>query len=377
MAPQTILDSHIHLWPHSAANSNSHGWMKPGEHLTRQYSIEDYLIATSTAISEHSTSTESNEYDLKGFIYVETDRMVQKTTSDDVHIWAAEPLREIAFLRRMVEGTPEDGESGFDSSQANLLKGIVAWAPLDRGIAGFQQYLAAAKEVAGAKAWRKIRGCRFLLQGIRDKVQFEQLAQGQEFVDLLKLLGEEGWSFDVGIDQRSGGIWQLFSFAEVIEKVHDGVGDRDQTVFILNHLCKPDMKQIPGTEEYTDIFWHWKTAMSSFAACDNVYIKLSGAFSEMVNQNPDTGGEPLPVSKIVEITRPWIKHIVFDCFGPKRIMFGSDWPVCNVQGPSDQLTWARWKEVVAILLEDFGLSSEDKDRIWYGTAVEAYRLEGL
>jgi L-rhamnono-1,4-lactonase len=231
MTPQKILDSHIHLWPKSAANTKSHGWMQPGEHLTEQYSIQDYLSATSS-----KTSTSAGKFDLQGFVYVETDRAIKPGgESEDVRIWAEQPLREIAFLRRIVEGTPEEGE-GFDATDSKLLKGIVAWAPLDRGITGFQQYLSAARETAGEETWKRIRGCRYLVQGIRDRMMFDKLVKGSEFIDLLRLLGEEGWSFDVGVDQHSGGIWQLFSFGDTILRVHEGVETKDKTVFILGGL---------------------------------------------------------------------------------------------------------------------------------------------
>ena len=57
-------------------------------------------------------------------------------------------------------------------------------------------------------------------------------------------------------------------------------------------------------------------------------------------------------------------------------MFGSDWPVCNVKGPVSDDSWVAWEDVVKTLLEDqaYVLSGEDKDRIWQGTAREAYRL---
>lgn len=226
MPSQRVVDSHIHLWPRSAAKPASHAWMKEVDYLAKQYSVNDYKAA--------ATSTSgSDEFDLQGFVYVETDRVVQKVYGDDVQTWAAESLREIAFLRRIVEGTPEENE-GFDATPSRLLKGIVAWAPLDRGVAGFQQYLSAAREVAGEETWKKIRGCRYLLQGVRDMGDFENLVNGKEFLDLLKLLGEEGWSFDVGIDQHSGGVWQLYEFADTIGRVHDEIESKDKTIFILS-----------------------------------------------------------------------------------------------------------------------------------------------
>lgn len=56
-------------------------------------------------------------------------------------------------------------------------------------------------------------------------------------------------------------------------------------------------------------------------------------------------------------------------------MFGSDWPVCNVRGPGDQKSWNLWRAVVELALDRYKLSDEARDRIWYGTAVEAYHLD--
>jgi L-rhamnono-1,4-lactonase len=134
------------------------------------------------------------------------------------------------------------------------------------------------------------------------------------------------------------------------------------------------MQQAP-TDEQAEMFWHWKTAMSRFAVYDNVYMKLSGSFSEMQSQNSKDGAKPRTVAELVEFLRPWVKH-VFECFGPKRVMFGSDWPVCTVGGPGDD-SWRHWRAVVEALLEDLNLTSEEQDRVWFGTAVEAYRLKDI
>jgi L-rhamnono-1,4-lactonase len=62
-------------------------------------------------------------------------------------------------------------------------------------------------------------------------------------------------------------------------------------------------------------------------------------------------------------------------FTPQRIMFGSDWPVCNVRGPGDEKSWHHWRNVVGEVLRRANLSDSEKDRIWFGTAMEAYRIK--
>lgn len=134
------------------------------------------------------------------------------------------------------------------------------------------------------------------------------------------------------------------------------------------------MEQSPTTNESkADNFERWKVAISRFAKQEKVYMKLSGAFSEIADQDPET---PLTVLFIVERMKPWLDH-VFSEFGPARIMFGSDWPVCNVRGPGDAKSWGHWVEVVEEYLQTRGLLKDEMDRVWYGTAVEAYKLSPL
>lgn len=98
-------------------------------------------------------------------------------------------------------------------------------------------------------------------------------------------------------------------------------------------------------------------------------MKLSGAFSELSSERVTTTS----AAEIAEKLKPWLDHI-FECFKPDRIMFGSDWPVCNVRGPAGEDSWTLWKDVVSITLDRRNLSDYEKERVWYETANEAYRL---
>jgi len=132
------------------------------------------------------------------------------------------------------------------------------------------------------------------------------------------------------------------------------------------------MEQAPDQDEHTiEDFERWKSAISRMAKQDRVYMKLSGAFSELIDQDAQN---PTEVDVIVDCMLPWIDHI-FSEFGPQRIMFGSDWPVCNVRGPGDDKAWALWVQVVDRIMRVKGLSDLEMSRIWHGTAAEAYRLD--
>ena len=64
--------------------------------------------------------------------------------------------------------------------------------------------------------------------------------------------------------------------------------------------------------------------------------------------------------------RPYF-DAVLESFGPQRLMFGSDWPVCLVA-----TEYARWVETVDRWASE--LSTDEQARLWGGTAVEVYGL---
>lgn len=287
----------------------------------------------------------------------------------------------------MVEGSPGKGE-GFVKENSDLLKGAVIWAPADQGIQVFQRYVALVKEIAGDETWKKVKGFRFLLQGIADEKRFKCLVSSKAFEDVLEEMGNMGMSFDVGVDSHSVGLWQAEATVEAIENLRRRESQKTKpTVFILSksglgteiareltttdHMCKPDYSHSPPmSEKEIEDLARWSKCISRLAKDEHVYMKLSGGFTEMEEQSPS---EPWSTSKYVEIMKPWVDHL-FKAFRPQRIMFGSDWPVCNVGGLGTELAWSSWKAIVAAITDEHMLSDEQKDAIWYKTAAEAYQL---
>ncbi|KAK5155272.1 L-rhamnono-gamma-lactonase [Recurvomyces mirabilis] len=334
MAPRKIIDSHIHLWPKETSNETGHAWMTPPDMaLAKPHLLKDYF-----AVADGHQDVE-----VQGVIYVETD-VRYDAPNGDVASWAKGPLDEISFLRATVEGK-------YDVRD---------------------KYLALAEERAGPQVWERVKGFRFLLQFISDQAVFGRLVLGQDFQDNLKLLGKRGFSFDVGVDQHRAGTWQLTLMAKAVEMAHAGVPIEEKVTFILNHLCKPDYGETKWTSGKDSLsrraFTAWCDAIELLAKQDETYMKLSGQFSEM----PSTQGT---LRDLADTCHPWIEHVL-KCFGPKRVMFGSDWPVCNVSGPSGEKSWVVWRGFVEASLDgpEHALSNEDLDWIWHKTATEAYRL---
>jgi len=118
-------------------------------------------------------------------------------------------------------------------------------------------------------------------------------------------------------------------------------------VFILDHVAKPRIKE--------RIFQPWDSNMREMAKRQNVYCKLSG----MVTEADPKNWKPADL-------QPYI-NTVLEAFGPRRIMYGSDWPVMLLAGD-----YVRWYDVVQHAIAK--LSKAEQERIMGGTAAEAYGL---
>ncbi|TFB01965.1 L-rhamnono-gamma-lactonase [Trichoderma ghanense] len=355
-----IIDSHIHIYPESEVPSLA--WCTPDHPLAGQFSLDQFKHAARSAPS------------LLGFVFVETDRKHDldaiASGADPEAGWAG-PLQEVRWLRRVACGTPLPGE-GHSADDKKLCLAIVPWAPLPAGAAVLERYLARVQEEAG-EAWPKIKGFRYLLQ---DKPHGTML--GDKFIEGLKYLGKRGFSFEVGIDQHRRGRKQLEEAVEMIGRAHEGVPDDEKVTFIINHLCKPDLTIYNVSSDPS--FTAWRTAIFSLSKSPRTYMKLSGAFPEMT---PALRAQRDP-SQVFQSLLPWL-GVVLATFGPRRLMFASDWPVCEAALASENEkadenddesaeAWPRWREVVEKMCWMATLSEEDRAMIFGGTAKEAYRL---
>ena len=118
--------------------------------------------------------------------------------------------------------------------------------------------------------------------------------------------------------------------------------------FVLDHLAKPNIR---GGERET-----WARDLRRLAAYPHVYAKLSGLVTEADWQ----------VWKPEDI-RPYL-DVAFECFGPCRLMIGSDWPVCTVAGP-----YARVMNLVKDYLGKY--SANEKEAVLGENAAAFWRLK--
>jgi L-rhamnono-1,4-lactonase len=220
--PIPIIDSHIHLFPETHLSTLA--WHGPHNPLGAQHSIDEYR----SAIQSVPLSPDENGASpyLRGFVFLETDRISSVEEAADGWRHA---LDELSFLTRIVLGEPVLRE-GHQPADRALCLGIVPWAPVPAGPGKLARYLSLAKQRSRTEeVWRKVRGVRYLVQ---DKPAGTMLAPG--FIEGLKWLGQKKLAFDLGVDARQGGLWQLREAVEMMRRVYDGVSEEQRTVFVIS-----------------------------------------------------------------------------------------------------------------------------------------------
>jgi L-fuconolactonase len=117
---------------------------------------------------------------------------------------------------------------------------------------------------------------------------------------------------------------------------------------VVDHGAKPEIAR------GRDGFDAWAPKIAAVAERPHVFCKLSGLLTEAGER---TGTEDL---------RPFVDHLLA-CFGPARLMWGSDWPVVELAAP-----YAGWLDQARGLIA--GLSEAERTCILGGTARTFYRL---
>jgi predicted TIM-barrel fold metal-dependent hydrolase len=279
-----IADAHLHLWDPGRFR---YSWLDNLPLLNRAYLAADYRAASGP---------------------VPVDRMVFVQCECE----PSQALQEARWVGELARHDPR-------------IAGIVAWAPLETGLAARAHLVELAQNP--------------LVKGVRRIVQYEPdpgFCLRPDFVKGVQLLAEFGLSFDLclkGPDQT----------ANVIQLVRQC----PQVRFVLDHIGKPFIKDRRREP--------WGAHLRELAALDNVWCKLSGLVVEadMARWAP-------------EDLRPYVDHVL-ECFGSGRVMFGSDWPVILQAAQIPQ-----WVEVLEALTS--ALSPGEKGRLFHDNALAFYRL---
>jgi L-fucono-1,5-lactonase len=175
-------------------------------------------------------------------------------------------------------------------------------------------------------------------RGVRHPVQDEsddRWLVRREVLDGLKELSRRGIPYDLLLRPRHLPLAPLVS---------DAV---PELRMVIDHLAKPDIAH--------HVMDPWAADLARAAQSPNVYCKLSGMVTEADQAHWKS-----------EHFRPYLRHAM-EVFGPARLMFGSDWPVCRLV--------ASWKQVLAAFTQAIGAQPDTvRERLLGGTAIDFYKL---
>ncbi len=209
------------------------------------------------------------------------------------------------------------------AARNDFIKGVVGWVPLiDDGVGKHLETLASQP---------KLKAVRHVLHDEAD----ERYMLRDDFNRGIALLED----FDL--------VYDILIFEKHLPQTIQFVDRHPDQVFVVDHIAKPRIK--------ANELAPWQSRLVELAHRPNVYCKVSGMATEADYQNWTP-----------EQLEPYF-DTVLSAFGPQRLMFGSDWPVCIVA-----VEYVRWAELVRKWIAD--LPTGDQERILGGTAVDAYKL---
>ena len=231
-----------------------------------------------------------------------------------------------------VESDTDPGQSleeiRFVEEQARAderIRAIVAHAPLELGSA-VEPLL---EQIVASSA--RVRGIRRILQGEPD---VGALLQTPAFIAGVRLLARFKLHFEVTVNYT-----QMDAVLELVRTL-------PEIPMVLDHCGKPGIRH-----DQIDLFQRHATELARYP---NILCKLSGLATE-ANENW-TEAQLLP----------YIDSAV-EAFGPDRLLYGSDWPVCL-----RAISPARWLNLLERALR--GCSPEQLDKVLHGNANRLYRL---
>jgi L-fuconolactonase len=228
-----------------------------------------------------------------------------------VAVQARQSLEETNWLLQLADENPH-------------IAGVVGWVDLCSGEAETQ--------ISAFAAHPKAVGVRHVIHDEKD-INF---MLRPEFIRGVRLLEKYNLTYDILI------------FPEHLPNTIEFVKQFDENqIFVVDHIAKPLIKD--------GIMSPWKEDITALAKFPNVYCKVSG----MVTEADWNNWSP-------ENIHPYL-DVIFEAFGPERIMIGSDWPVCLVAGQYSVVM-----DVVKNYIEK--LPAAQQEMVLGGNAARSYSL---
>ena len=333
---QPIIDPHHHLWDRRPRPE-----LEPGARTHLRY-LGDDLIEDIRGGGHNVIDT----------VFIECRAMYREDTTD--------PFASVGEVE-FVQGVAAMADSGLYGEGVRCCGGIVGFADLTRGHA--------AEDVLGAlmAAGRNFRGIRHA-HGWHPSPDIRNSHHPTR--DIEGLLGKADFRSGFAALERLGLTFDCWGFHTQLDEVAELALAFPGVTIILNHIGGPMAYGPYEGQRETTVFDVWRAGLERVAACPNVVVKVGGCGMPTYGFGHDQGDDGPPAS--TELAAAWKRHFenVLELFGPSRSMFESNFPVDKVSCSYTGL-WNAFK----IIAGELGLSADEKNDLFYGTAARAYSLK--
>lgn len=228
-----------------------------------------------------------------------------------VSVQARQEIEETRFLLDYAKKNP-------------WIKGVVGWVPLAQN--------------SVAKVLDSFQGDS-LLKGVRHVVQDEP---DEKFLD------RDDFNAGIRLLKSFKLVYDVLIFGKQLPMAIRFVDRHPNQPFVLDHIAKPVISS-KGIDQ------QWEKDFRELAKRPNIDCKFSALVTEV--RDPEW---------TVELLKPYW-NVALEAFGPNRLMFGSDWPVCLLRS-----SYADWVAAVSVLSRD--LTAQEQANFWGGNANRAYHL---
>ncbi len=260
---------------------------------------------------EHSWMTEEMKLVKRDFLpYVLKSLLIKNNIDGTILVQVTQSREETDTLLKIAESN-------------DFVKGVVGWIDLrDKDIrSNLQEF----------KKYQKLKGFRHILQTEEPSFMLQP-----DFLRGIAALMEFDFTYDILIYPK-----HLTAAIKLVKQF-------PALRFVVDHIAKPNIKDKEMDE--------WKTGIGDLALNPNVYCKISGMVTEADWKNWKQDDFTFYIDTVIK------------AFGIKRVMFGSDWPMCLVSGS--------YQDVLNIVSNYFSSFSADDQKLFFGdNAINFYQLK--
>lgn len=226
----------------------------------------------------------------------------------------------------LVQAAPTVAETEFMLSLAadtDFVKGVVGWVDFES--------TDVADQISRLNAYELLVGLRPMIQDIEP----EDWKLQPQLTPAFEALIAHDLTFDA------------LTLPKHLPHLRELLSRHPSMRVVVDHASKPLIRD--------GLFDAWAHDMAALARESAAFCKLSGLVTEA------------DAEWTVADLRPYVDHIL-DTFGPERLIWGSDWPVCTLAA-----SYSEWNDAAEKLLSD--LTPPQRAAVMGGNAIGAYRLK--